>query len=130
MNTAYLLITFYFLIYAILQLVFGALSSGHEVRSISVVVSGIIGVVMLLLSVAAPTGFKKTDYFEATNTRIGDEFVIQSVKKEFETMYVTDVKYEDKEVVVKRTCDFNAWGEIHIPTVKFEVKVVDKAEKP
>jgi hypothetical protein len=107
MNEQYLFITGALLTYPIIQAYFGAFESHNALRFFSTLFSSVAAIFMLGASFLTELGDSRVDYFDATITRVGDEFIVQS---ECPTMNVTDIKYENKLVKVERTQYKNSWG--------------------
>lgn len=74
----------------------------------SLVVLGIIVSFLMILSSGMGFGIPTITTKNATNTRVGDELVIQAPG--FPTQNVTDIKYVDKSVKITETITRNAWG--------------------
>ena len=64
--------------------------------------------VMLLISGITPIGDVEDVVKKATNTRVGDELIIQS--NGFPTQKITDIGFIDKPVNLTKRTNTNAWG--------------------
>lgn len=109
MNETYLFITFTILVFGIVTAFSGWLGgNSKDSKGLLCFSSMFIGAVMLLISGVAPLGDTVVQIEPASNTKIGNELIIQSSK--FPTLIVNNIAFIDKEVQVKRTIDYNAWG--------------------
>ena len=70
--------------------------------------SSLVSIVMLILSGIAPIGNDLVEVKPATNTRVGNELMIQT--QGWPTQVITDIKFIDKPVLVKKVIEQNAWG--------------------
>jgi hypothetical protein len=75
---------------------------------IGTMVLTIASVVMFTASVIAPIGDDRIEIKPATNTRVGNELVIQA--QGFSTQNISDIALIDKKVQVKKITTQNAWG--------------------
>jgi hypothetical protein len=122
MNETFLIITGVVTAYWIIQLSTGAFDyDASLLRVISTMISVFASLLLIVTSILGNVGDKNVSYSEATNTRIGDEFIIQS---EFPTINLTDVKYENKPVRVKRTTSKNAFGVDRESFITYEVEII------
>lgn len=107
MNETYLIITGLLVAYTITQISTGALGyNSSNLRGCSTFVAMFISISLLIFSLL-PLGDRVVTYSDATNTKVNNELIITS---KFPTQIVTDIKFVDKPVRVKRTEMYNAWG--------------------
>ncbi len=108
MNETYMIIMALLGAYTTIQIVTGALSDkSTDMRAYSTLWVMGMTIAMLPFSVIFPIGKDIVEYSDAKNVRVGDEFMIQS---EYPTQIINNIKFENKEVRVKKTQQQNAWG--------------------
>lgn len=113
MNITYILILSAITLYTVIQLATDAFDSNNFFRPFSTIISLALSVFGLFLSFVASFGEMKHEYYPATNTRVGNQFIIQS---EVQTLIETDVKFENMPVEIRKDIRHNAWGLHHSET--------------
>jgi len=109
MNETYLTILGIVFGYLIFQFfVIPDFADGGDLRVISTIIILISFFFGLIISEVAPLGDSIVEIKQATNTRVGDQLVIQS--EGFPTQIVTDIGLVDKEVQIRKTTPKNSWG--------------------
>lgn len=113
MNITYLIILAAITLYTVIQIATDAFDSYNFFRFSSTFISLTLSIIGLFLSFVAPFGEMKYEYYPATNTRVGNQFIIQS---EVQTLIETDIKFENMPVKIKKNIFHNAWGLHHSET--------------
>lgn len=128
MNEIYLTIMFFVIAGTILACCFADdLMEYFMGTGVLVVGVGLFGsFTMLVFSGVLPLGEPLVDIRPATNTRVGDELIIQA--NGFPTQTITDIALIDKQVQVKKTTPQNAWGGDMVE--QYTVEEVPVIEKP
>lgn len=94
--------------YTITQIATGALKyTASEVRAISTIISIALSIGLSAISAGVPIGKDEVDISPANVTRVGNEYIIQS---KFPTQISDSMKFEGKDVQVKKVQENNAWG--------------------
>lgn len=117
MNDTYLIIMGVVVGYTLIQLSTGAVDD-TGFRGLSTFITMIISVVMFVASGACPFGEDLIEVKSATNTRINNELIIQSVG--FPTQIISDIQFIDKPVQIKKITTQNSWGGDITTTYKVE----------
>lgn len=108
MNETYLIITGVLLAYSIAQFFSPGFYNCGEFRGVTTIILFGIGCVMLLLSAIMPLGAGLIEIKPATNTKIGNELIIQA--DGFPTQVIDNIKFIDQPVQVRKLQFQNAWG--------------------
>lgn len=107
MNETYLIVMGLLIVYCTIQYITGA-DFDYGFRGFSTfMLTGFAGI-MLILSGMLPIGDDVVEYKTASNTRVGDELVIQATG--YPTQNITDIRFIDKPVRVVKITSSNAWG--------------------
>lgn len=102
-------------------------SGGRELAGFIVGLLGaIVTVVLTLVCFSAPTGVDIISYENAQSTRILNKIVVCS--ESFPTQTVSDMKFIDKELRIKKIQERNAFG-IELQFPKYEVEIRPNLEK-
>jgi hypothetical protein len=107
MNETYLIVTGLLMTYCIIQISTGAMDD-YGFRGFSTFILSGFAVIMFVTSGFLPIGDSLVEYKKASNTRVGDELVIQATG--FPTQNIVDIRFIDKPVRVVKTISTNAWG--------------------
>jgi hypothetical protein len=109
MNETYLIINILLIVYCIGQIATGAVEYSSSVfRAFSTIILSMIAVIMLLFSAAFPFGDTSYEIKPATNTRVGNELIIQA--EGWPTQVINNIEFIDKEVQIRQTHFRNVWG--------------------
>jgi hypothetical protein len=108
MNETYLIITGVLLVYSIIQFLSPDFYRCGEFRGVTTALSFGIGALMVVLSAIIPIGDDIIEIKSATNTKIGNELIIQA--DGFPTQVIDNIKFIDQPVQVRKTQYQNAWG--------------------
>ena len=109
MNETYLIITGLLIGYCMVQICTGALGyQSSELRGVSTIILSGISLLMLLFSAVLPLGDELQEVKPATNTRVGNELIIQA--EGWPTQVINNIEFIDKEVQIRQTRQRNAWG--------------------
>lgn len=125
MNELYLVIMFVVITMAVvLWCQFDSLMD-YFIGFLSILISTCVSIVMLALSIATPTGEDIVKIHTATNTKIGNELIIQA--NGVPTQVITDIKFIDAPVQIKEILYQNAWGSslntvYEVETIKTEIQ--------
>ena len=126
MNETYLIINGLLIVYCIGQIATGAVEYSSSVfRGVSTIILSGIAVAMLLFSAAFPFGYTSYEIKPATNTRVGNELIIQA--EGWPTQIINHIGFVDKEVQIRQTHFRNVWGggmnrEYQVELIKTEVE--------
>ena len=111
----------FFVVYSLTQMFTGAFDyRASAMREGTTFITTIIALSMLLISGIAPVGFDEITTYPATNTRVGDQLVIQA--ENVPTQISSDISLIDKPVQIKEIHQHNAWG--GGMGIKYEIEVI------
>jgi len=121
MNEILLTILILLLWYNVLQICTGAFDYGvSQFREVSTLLTIIIFGFGLIFSIVLPTGYDKITMYPATNTRVGDQLIIQA--ENVPTQISSDISLINKPVQIKKISENNAWG--GCLQVKYEIEII------
>ena len=123
MNETYLIIMGLLIVYCTIQFINGAIDD-YGFRGFSTFMLTIGAIVMLICSGLMPLGHDIVEYKTASNTRVGDELVIQATG--YPTQNITDIRFIGKSVKVLKTTTTNAWGGRLIDTYSVVTDIPEK----
>ena len=121
MNEQFIIILGVLALYCVINMMTGCFDDNSDFRPISVIICAFAFVLGLLFSGILAIGETKEQVKPATNTRVGDELIIQA--EGFPSQVISDMKFIGKEVQVKEIKYHNAWGG-GLET-KYEVEIID-----
>jgi hypothetical protein len=110
MNQEYLAFTILLTLYCVIQCGTGALSISHEFtfRGFSTFILMVVSGLLLIFSGMLPVGSDIVEFKPASNTRVENELIIRA--DGFPTQIISDIKFIDKPVQIKKITQQNAWG--------------------
>lgn len=123
MNETYLIVMCMLIVYCAIQFINGAMDN-YGFRGFSTFILTIGSIIMLVMSGLLPIGDAVVEYKTASNTRVGDELVIQATG--YPTQNITDIRFIDKPVKVVKTIATNAWGGYCFTTYSVTTDIPEK----